>query len=150
MSRVQALDWDALKIWEQGPAFSPSAGPLLVSKKKCFFPSTFIITIWSSESVAACLPFLKFISVGHSLGFTTGAWSWLSASQHEPFMTVHMTVGSGPQGTDYNIDFEQQSAPTRTQTHPQVPALPRIVMSSWVNYLTSLGSRQYFQVPPRT
>lgn len=130
--------------------FLPLLVPCWFPRRNVFFPSTFIITIWSSESVAACLPFLKFISVGHSLGFTTGAWSWLSASRHEPFMTVHMTVGSGPQGTDYNIDFEQQSAPTRTQTHPQVPALPRIVMSSWVNYLTSLGSRQYFQVPPRT
>ena len=38
MSRVQGLDWEPLQIWEQGPASTPSTGPLLVSEKKCFFP----------------------------------------------------------------------------------------------------------------
>lgn len=116
MSRVQGLDWDPLQIWEQSPASTPFAVPCWFPRRNVFFPCTFIITIWSSESVAACSPFLKFISVGHSLGFTAGAQSWLRASGHEPFMIVYMTVVSGPQGTDCNIDFEQQSVPTRTQT----------------------------------
>lgn len=115
MSRVQGLDWEPLQIWEQGPASTPSTGPLLVSEKKCFFPFYLHYNHLVLRVSSSLFAFPEVLSVGHSLGFTTGAQSWLSASGHEPLMTVHRTVVSGPQGTDYNLDFEQQSIPTRTQ-----------------------------------
>lgn len=108
MSRVQGLDWEPLQIWEQGPASTPSTGPLLVSEKKCFFPFYLHYNHLVLRVSSSLFAFPEVLSVGHSLGFTTGAQSWLSASGHEPLMTVHRTVVSGPQGTDYNLDFEQQ------------------------------------------
>lgn len=45
-----------------------------------------------------------------------------------------------PQGTDHTPDFDQQSAPKwDSNTHSQVPALPRRTMGLWVSHLTSLG-----------